>query len=1221
MKPNTRTTAGSQEAALQRPPPRPYDVPIAGIGTSAGGLEALEAFFTNMPSDSGMAFVLVQHLDPTHKSILTDLVKPYTKMRVRQVEADMRVEPNHVYIIPPNCDMALAHGTLQLIEPTVPRGLRLPIDFFFRSLAEEQHGQAICIVLSGTGSDGTLGLKAVKEHGGMVMVQDPQTAKYDGMPRSAIATGLVDFVLPTVEMGKQLIAYVRQTLDTRGERRPPPVAQTRNDLQKLFHLLRGHTGHDFSEYRHSTVMRRIERRMTINQLGGLSDYISYLQQNPREVEALFKELLIRVSNFFRDPEAFATLEKKVIPRLLKHKNVAQTVRAWVPGCATGEEAYSVAMLFQEQMEVLNRRHEIQIFGTDIDSEAIDAARTATYPENIAADMPAERLHRHFIKQPSGYQVAKGIREMLVFAEQDVLKDPPFSRLDLISCRNLLIYLEDDLQKRLLPLFYYALKGGGYLFLGSAESIGEATALFSVVSRKWKIFQCKGTALIHTPGMQAPAPLFPPQVTTAGGGKEPKPLRRPTPKETTERLLLKHHAPACVLVSDQGDCLHFHGDTGSYLQPPSGAPHWNVVGMAREGLRLTLSSAIRKVATSKQTLRYENLAVKVNGGDQRINLAVQPVPEQLGPPGALLILFQPLAPRPSVRHAQAAQPSEQGDRRIVELDQELRATKEYLQTTIEELKTANEELQSANEELQSTNEELQTSKEELQSTNEELVTVNTEHKKNLERLAKAHNDIQNLLTSTDIGAIFLDMDLRIRQFTAAATRIVNLRETDIGRPITEIASTLNYDQLVPDIHEVLVNLVPREFEIQAKNKLWYVVRIRPYRTAENVIEGSVVTFVDINALKKVEEQLRLLTAAVEQSPNSILITDTAGTIEYVNPYFTKVTGYTGEEAIGKRPTLLKSNQHPQALYQELWQTISAGQVWRGELRNRKKDGTLYDDDVVISPIKNDRGIISRFLSIQTDITERKRIEDKARQQREALSHMARVSTMGEMATGLAHELNQPLTALVTYTEGIAHQVQSGKTLDAASLAALGKTAALAKRAAGILRGIREFLTKHESVRQRIDINEVVRRAVELTTAEARKEGTSVTLDLQSDLPTLQGNFIQLQQVVVNLICNAIEAMEEVARHERTLMVRTFMNDHREIEVVVQDTGPGLRADMAAHMFDAFVTTKSKGMGMGLAICRTVVEAHGGRIFVSSPPGRGAAIRMTVPIGNFDNEPSE
>jgi two-component system CheB/CheR fusion protein len=498
---------------------------------------------------------------------------------------------------------------------------------------------------------------------------------------------------------------------------------------------------------------------------------------------------------------------------------------------------------------------------------------------------------------------------------------------------------------------------------------------------------------------------------------------------------------------------------------------------------------------------------------------------------------------------------------------------------------------------------------------------TAHKRNLESLAKAHHDVEHLLASTDFGIILLDRDFRVRRFTPAVRPIVELHDTDVGRPITDIAFDLEYDRLVLDIKEVLITLAPRKFEIQAKNECWYRVRIRPYRTADDVIEGVLVTLVDVTDLKTGQQQLRLFTEAVEQSPNSILLTDAEGRIEYVNPYFTELTGYTREEALGQRPNLLKSGQHPEALYQELWQTLKAGRIWRGELRNKKKDGTLYDDEVVISPIKDERGIITRFLSIQTDITERKCAEAREHQQREVLSHMGRISTMGEIATNLAHELNQPLAAIVTYTEGIAQQVQSGKPLDTASLAALSETADLARRATGIVRSIREVISKHDVVQQRVDINEVVRQAVEIRTAKALSEGASVTLDLQPDLPTLEGKFIQLEHVMINLICNAIEAMEEVARNERALTVRTFTNPRREIEVMVQDTGPGVPGDMARRMFDAFVTTKPDGLGIGLAICRTIVEAHGGQIWARTVPPRGTVIHLTLPIGVPGDEPIE
>ena len=850
--------------------------PIVGIGASAGGLAAFEAFFSAMPADAdpGMAFVLVQHLAPDHKSILTDLIQRYTRMQVSEAQDGIRVRPNCAYIIPPNRDMAFLGGTLQLLEPSAPRGQRMPIDFFFRSLAQDQRERAIGIVLSGTGSDGTLGARAIKGEGGMVMVQNPASAEYDGMPRSAIATGLVDYELPPAEMPAQLIAYVAHAFGKlpRSAASPPPAENT---LKRIFVLLRAQTGHDFSQYKPSTICRRIERRMAIQQIETMDGYVKYLQQTPAEVQALFRDMLIGVTSFFRDPEAFSALEKQVLPRLFASKPAGGVIRVWSPGCSTGEEAYSLAMLLAEQHELLERGLKVQVFATDIDSQAIATARAGIYPASIAADLTSERLARFFTAEPDSvdaalsadpsphtYHIKKTIRDMLVFSEQDVVKDPPFSRLDLISCRNLLIYMGGELQKRLIPLFHYALNPGAYLFLGTSETVGEFGDLFVTLDRKARLYQRRDD--LHS-APHAALSSFLPQVTAADTALPPAkaavakklPLR-----ELTERVLLRM-APAALLVNGQGDILYIHGHTGSYLEPPPGETTINnVIKMAREGLQRDLAMALHKATTGQEVVRCPGLHIKTNSHLTAVNLSIHPV--TTGPAGEsdaplyLVILEQaePTALLPADKGAH--DPVTDAASRIVALQQELDAKEEYLQTTIEELETsneelksANEEMQSVNEELQSTNEELETSKEELQSVNEELATVNAELQAKVADLSRANNDMNNLLAGTGIGTVFVDHGLRILRFTPAATRIINLIQGDIGRPVSHIVSNLvGYDQLAADTQEVLDTLTPKEVEVQTQSGAWYTMRIMPYRTIDNVIEGAVLTFVDITAAKEV-----------------------------------------------------------------------------------------------------------------------------------------------------------------------------------------------------------------------------------------------------------------------------------------------------------------------------------------------------------------------------------
>ncbi|MFH0731144.1 MAG: chemotaxis protein CheB [Pseudomonadota bacterium] len=868
---------------MDTPVQPPAGFPIVGVGASAGGLAAFEAFFSGMPEgvDPGMAFVLVQHLAPDHKSILTDLIRRYTRMQVFEVEDGMRVLPNCAYIIPPNRDMAFLNGTLQLMEPSAPRGQRLPIDFFFRSLAQDQRERAICIVLSGTGSDGTLGVRAIKGEGGMVMAQNPESTEYDGMPRSAIATGITDYILPPAEMPAQLIAYVAHAFGTPPRAASVPQPKAENSLKKIFILLRAQTGHDFSQYKPSTILRRIERRLAVHQIETMAEYVRYLQQTPTEVEALFRDLLIGVTNFFRDPEAFSAIEKQVLPRLFADKPADGAIRVWSPGCATGEEAYSLAILLQEHMESLKQNYRVQIFATDIDSQAIATARPGIYPASIAADISPERLTRFFIAEPDSgaYHVHKSIRDMLVFSEQDVIKDPPFSKLDLISCRNLMIYMSGELQKKLIPLFHYALNPGGFLFLGTSETVGEFGDLFATIDRKLKLYQRK--ADFH--GAQRAAlgrflpPLTPQQEDLPRAAGKTSGLRKLPLRELTEQALLQQVALSGALVNSHGDILYLHGRTGQYLEPAPGETGVNnILKMARDGLRRELTTALHQAVGTKEIVRRPGLRVKTNGDFTTTDLTIRPIapPGPTVTPEALLylVLLEQTAPldpgqtqkAPPFPLEGSGEPDTDADMRIAVLKQELRAKEEYLQaaneeleTSNEELKSSNEEMQSVNEELQSTNEELETSKEELQSVNEELATVNAELQTKVADLSRANNDMNNLLAGTGIATLFVDLHLRILRFTPAATRIINLILSDVGRPVSHIVSNLvGYDRLPTDAKAVLDSLIPKELEVQTTAGAWYTMRILPYRTLDNVIEGAVLTFVDITGVKKAQEALRL-----------------------------------------------------------------------------------------------------------------------------------------------------------------------------------------------------------------------------------------------------------------------------------------------------------------------------------------------------------------------------
>jgi len=845
--------------------------PIVGIGASAGGLEALEQFLRQVPQWSGMAFVIVQHLDPTHKGIMPELLQRTTEMEVFQVKDRMRVKPNCVYVIPPNKDMSILHGVLHLFEPTAPRGLRLPIDFFLRSLAEDRRELSIGVILSGMGSDGTMGLRAIKEKAGVALVQEPASAKFDSMPRSAIDAGLADLVATTEDLPGKIIDYLRHAriiakTDLSLEEKD------RSALEKILILLRAKTGQDFSLYKKSTVYRRVERRMGIHQIDRIAAFVRYLQENPQELELLFKELLIGVTSFFRDPTAWEHLRGEAIPALLAGRPIGGALRAWSVGCSSGEEAYSLAIAFKEALEQVKPpgNFTLQIFATDLDRDAIDKARQGVYPANIAADVSPERLHRFFIKEENGYRVGKEIREMVTFATQNVIMDPPFTKLDILICRNLLIYLTPELQKKLLPLFHYSLNPGGVLFLGSAEAVSTFTDLFAPMDIKSRLFRRRESVMPAEP-LAFPASFVP---VLPGVPKELTILKPAANLQSlAAQLLLQPFSPPAVLTNDKGDILYISGRTGKYLEPAAGKANWNIFAMAREGLRFDLGSAFQKAIRQKEATTVKGLKVGTNGGTQTVDVTVQAIEEPEALRGMVMIVFTDVV-TPLEKKAQGrSKTAPSGNARVLELEQELQQFREELQTTREEmqssqeeLKSTNEELQSTNEELQSTNEELTTSREEMQSLNEELQTVNAEQQSKMDELARINNDMRNLLNSTEIVTVFLDNDLNVRRYTTGANKLFKLIPGDVGRPLSDIVSDLLYPEMIEEAREVLRTLAFSEKQIAATDGRWFSVRIMPYRTLEDVIGGVVITFSNITAAKALEAELREEISRLKAEPD-------------------------------------------------------------------------------------------------------------------------------------------------------------------------------------------------------------------------------------------------------------------------------------------------------------------------------------------------------------------
>ena len=852
-----------------------------GIGASAGGLEALESFFGAMPATNRFAFVVVQHLSPDYKSLMAELLSKHTTIPIHQAEDGVEVEAGNIYLIPRKKNMTMFRGKLFLTAQE--QGLNLPIDIFLQSLAEDQGERAVAVILSGTGSDGTRGVRAIKESGGIVMVQDEESARFDGMPRSAISTGIVDYVLPPNQMPRELENYVTGAVTLQSD--GPRDLGSGSALSKIFLLIKRKTGVDLSFYKESTITRRIERRMGINQIDTLRLYVDYMELNPNEILTLFKEILIGVTRFFRDSEAFELIKSRVIPEIVNQKESSAPIRVWVAGCSTGEEAYGLAILFAEYLQENHLTNEVKIFATDIDKHAIDVASMGIYPESIAADAPLSRLQKYFVKKGESYQIVPSIREMVIFAYHNIFKDPPFRRVDLISCRNLLIYLQPVLQKKVLSNFHFSLNEHGFLFLGTSETVAEFSRYFKSIDPRWKVFRCVGGAA--RPSMAA-SPSSESRFRQEIRLPELQRLDQTDRRDRIDHIygnLVEQFLPPCVLVDENHAVRHVFGEVSPFLKLPPGRLDPSVLKMARRDLSIPLGSALQKSIRDRQEVVIDGIIVRDQSEPFVVRLTVKPVGND-AESSYHAILFQKHEGESADRVVQEHFDLEQSVRnRITDLETELQQSRENLQATIEELETSNEELQATNEELLSSNEELQSTNEELQSVNEELITVNSEYQKKIEELSELNDDMDNLLATTDIGTVFLDTELRIRKFTPAATRHINMIKGDIGRPFTDLAHNLNYPNLGADIRSVLQSLTAQTTEIQNGSGVWLQLKLIPYRTDANRVGGIVITLIEIHDRKSAElalvRQHDLLMSILESNPSGITMVDRNGLIVYAN----------------------------------------------------------------------------------------------------------------------------------------------------------------------------------------------------------------------------------------------------------------------------------------------------------------------------------------------------
>lgn len=974
-------------------PPTHY----VGIGASAGGLEAIESFFANMPQDSGMGFIIIQHLSPDYKSLMVELLSKRTLMPVYRAEEGMQVQANSLYLIPPRKNLTIFHGRLLLTEQDHAKGLNLPIDVFLRSLAEDQGEKAVAVILSGTGSDGMRGVRAIKEHGGMVMVQDEESAKFDGMPRSAISTGLADFVLPTENMPGELMSFVNRPYGVKAS--AAPLLLTNEDgMSRIFALLRDMHKVDFTFYKPSTLVRRIERRMNVNQTNDLSEYVAVLESNPREVKNLYRELLIGVTSFFRDPEAFDLLGTKGLPELLLAAGDKE-IRFWTAGCSTGEEAYTLAIACQECKERLRSRAKVKIFATDVDRESILYACNGTYPESIAADLSPALLSKYFQKRQDNFQVTRNLREMVVFAQHNLVKDPPFTNIDLISCRNLLIYLQPVLQIRALEMFNFSLNPKGILFLGSSETVGEMADYFDVIHPKWKLYRAKGRKRVRGTIMEMDRrPMGRAQLMQESLSRQPSFVARP---EEDKRLLQRFLAavaedylPLSIIVNENMEVLHTIGEAAGYFRPPSGRMHNDLSKMAVKELAIPLGAAIQKAFKSGQDVRYANIAIRRDGAEERIDLRVRPFPARPDQERYAVVFLEQTGKRRTGPHDEG-QPSfnmgEEVERRIQDLEQELQFTRENLQATIEELETSNEELQATNEELLASNEELQSTNEELQSVNEELYTVNAEYQRKIVELTELNNDIENLLVGLDVGTLFLDENLDVRKFTPQAAEIFRIISSDVGRPISHLSNRLKDIDILDIIQRVQEESKGVDIEVEIEGGSWRLMRVMPYSVAPKTFSGVVLTFTNIDALKSTQSELaasdRQNADLLRNLQEGLWVIDQDGGTSFVNERMAAMLGYAPEEMLGRSVEEFIP-EDAIAAYRSNIERRKGGQSELHDFELLTRDGRRIQTRMAAGPIMDRDGRYSGAIAGVVDITDLKEAEDSLREKNGLLDQRMR-----------------------------------------------------------------------------------------------------------------------------------------------------------------------------------------------------------------------------------------
>ncbi|WP_019340429.1 CheR family methyltransferase [Stutzerimonas stutzeri] len=1230
--------------------------PVVGIGASAGGIQALLTLFEHMPNDCGMAFVVIMHLSPKHESNVDKIIQNVTQMPVLQVTQPVAIERNHIYVIPPALDLSMNDGYLRLQQPERERGPQVAIDLFFRALADVHHSHAVGIVLSGTGADGSVGLSRIKEQGGVTLAQAPEDAEYDSMPASAIETGMVDIVLPVAEMPQRLVELSQnlQVLLTRKDPLPPLGEIEQNDkpdgqveheqahtqskpnelaLREILAALRARTGHDFRHYKQATVLRRIERRMQVNALRDMPSYARHLQSHPEETPALLADLLIGVTNFFRDREAFEALERDVLPALFEQKLEADNsaLRVWSAACSTGEEAYSLGMLLADQAERSSARGRIQmqLFATDIDERALETARAGIYPEAIITDVPPTRLRQYFIKEQNHFRMQKELRERILFARHDILRDPPFSRLDMISCRNLMIYLDRDIQIEVLRMFHFALNPGGYLFLGNSETADACSQYFTPVDKKNHIYRAKdvGSALRRAPtgsfqGFALSTPPRPPL-------NEPYRRNKKFSFADVHQRALEQYAPPSVIVNHDGEIVHMSDMAGSFLRYVGGEPSLNLTTLIHPQLRLELRTALYQATHTGKSVEAQRVRLERDGRNFYVNMVVRPFRDNEAGSEYMLVLFDELEACVENRTLEHPDTPETKDSVLTQLEAELQQTKEQLQVTMEqsetsteELRASNEELQVINEQLRSATEELETSKEELQSINEELTTVNCELKTKVDETSKINDDLQNLISSTDIATVFVDRKMRIKWFTPRARDVFNVIDNDAGRSLLDITHRLNYPKLHQDAAEAFgeLHLVEREISNRDGDR-WYLARFLPYRTLDDRIQGAVLTFIDITDRRRAEAQLEagqahLRLLAQSTKGYGIITLDCDGIITTWNRGAEIIFGYTGREAIGQCIDMIytEADRSAGVPAAERKRALEYGQA-SDERWHLRRDGSRCFFSGLVNALVDNDGTVTGFAKIARDLTEER--QQSTDQQSELESIQAANSQKDQFFAVLSHELKHPLNLIQLNTDLLARsQVAKHSPSLRKATQSIQNAVRSQSRIIDDLMDVSRIRTGKLKLQfSTLNYQEVL-CGIEAVFAPLA-QGENVTFDsYKPDQPIyIHADPTRLDQIIWNLLNNAWKFTKG---GERICMQLERDGDQARLDVI--DSGEGISADFLPKVFDMFGQAEMQhaqrskhGLGIGLALVKQLVEAHNGRIEAFSEGlGRGARFSVWLPV---------